>query len=94
MVRYILPLAFVLSFSVNAQPDLKDIGLKLEQSGKRRNAALVAAAFTVGACLVTSKMTEETVPALAIGVIGGGITIGLSVSANNKEKRAGRLLQQ
>ena len=92
MVRT-LTIALILLCSTLKAQQINLAGIELEQAGKRRNSALIAAAVTAGVCILTAKAQDEQTPIMAVGFIGAGISIGLNISANQKEKKAGRLLQ-
>lgn len=96
MVRLFTFLAFLLSLATNAQ-DLKHTlnlaGQELEKSANRRNAAIGVALATGVLCVAVSKAQDEPMPVLVIGGCGAVACFSLNISANNKQKKAGKLLQ-
>lgn len=90
MVKALTLALLLLSFTAQAQ-DLNLAGKELEKAGKRRNTALIVAGFT--GLLIVAMPKDDAMPLIALGAMGATVTISLNISANQKEKKAGRLLQ-
>jgi hypothetical protein len=69
-------------------------GEHIEKAGKQRNTALlvVAASGLLGGMIIAMD-NDMAAPALGIMGVGAVFSIGLNVSSNKHEQKAGRILQ-
>ena len=94
-------LLIAVSFNVSAQlteapppPDLHLAGMHIEKAGGNRNGALLA--MGIGVVLSTMMLTADSDNvgmATGLGATGFVFALGLNISANSHERKAGRILQ-
>jgi hypothetical protein len=105
MKTMVLTLALAFSITASAQidkapppapaaVDLNLAGQHLEKAGKQRNTALLVVAATglIGG-MILAMDSEQAGPALGIMGVGAVFSIGLNVSSNKHERKAGRIMQ-
>ena len=75
-------------------PDLHLVGHHIEKAGNQRNTAVLDALLSGAMGAAMLSMDEENLN-MAGGIMGGGFAIGLglNISANFHERKAGKLLK-
>jgi hypothetical protein len=105
MKATITTIALALSLSASAQGpratpttdqpiNLHLAGQHIEKAGKQRNTALLVVASTglLGG-MILAMDNDMAGPALGIMGVGAVFSIGLNISGNSHERKAGRILQ-
>lgn len=98
-------IALALSLSASAQGpkatpttdqpiNLHLAGGHIEKAGKQRNTALLVVAATglLGG-MILAMDSDQAGPAIGIFGVGAVVSIGLNISSNSHERKAGRILQ-